>query len=411
MSPDRKSVLLAEMDISSWLPCRVVPFDGSSPGRPVGPANGRCTSGAWTPDGRWIYLTVDTGDGFHIWRQRFPEGEPEQVTSGTTEEYGIALAPDARSFVTSVGAAQSSVWIRDEGGERPVTDVGYATFGLGGAPRSYLSADGRRLYYLVRKQGAREFADGELWVADLESARTVLVLPGFTTGQYDISSDEKRVVFSVREPDGTIQLWLASLERRFTPRRLSASRLQERRPVFGPAGDVFFTAEDPAGRAVYRVKEDGTDRQRIRPDVSEAALASVSPGGEWIALRSLKPSGEEGGAMLPFDAYPVRGGAPVRICAGCRNVKWSPDGRYFYLSFVGMGNEIDIGKTFALSIPAGRHLPDLPASGVRSEKEAASLPGVTIIEHGNISPGRDPSVYAFTKVTAQRNLYRVPITD
>jgi Tol biopolymer transport system component len=159
------------------------------------------------------------------------------------------------------------------------------------------------------------------------------------------------------------------------------------------------------------MKEDGTDRQRIRPDVSEVGLASVSPDGEWIALRSLKPSGEEGGAMLPFDAYPVRGGAPVRICAGCRNVKWSPDGRYFYLSFVGMGNDIDIGKTFALPIPAGRHLPDLPASGVRSEKEAASLPGVTIIERGNISPGRDPSVYAFTKVTAQRNLYRVPITD
>jgi len=411
MSPDRKSVLLVEMDVSTWLPCRVVPFDGSSAGRPVGPPNGRCTSGAWTPDGRWIYLTVDTGDGFHIWRQRFPDGGPEQITSGATEEDGIAMAPDGRSFVTSVGAAQSSVWIRDEGGERPVTDVGYANFGLGGAPRSYRSADGRRLYYLVRQQGAREFDDGELWVVDLESNHSERVLPGFTTGQYDISSDEKRVVFSVRDPDGKIQLWLASLQRRFTPRRISASRLQERRPVFGPAGDVFFLAYEPTGGAVYRMKEDGTDRQRIRPDVSEVGLASVSPDGEWIALRSLKPSGEEGGAMLPFDAYPVRGGAPVRICLGCRNVKWSPDGRYFYFSFVGMGNEIDIGKTFALSIPAGRLLPDLPASGVRSAKEAAALPGVTIIEHGNISPGRDPSVYAFTKVTAQRNLYRVPIAN
>jgi hypothetical protein len=56
-------------------------------------------------------------------------------------------------------------------------------------------------------------------------------------------------------------------------------------------------------------------------------------------------------------------------------------------------------------------LPDLPAAGVASVEEALSLKGVRVIEHGNISPGRDPSVYAYTKMTAQRNLYRVPIAD
>jgi hypothetical protein len=56
-------------------------------------------------------------------------------------------------------------------------------------------------------------------------------------------------------------------------------------------------------------------------------------------------------------------------------------------------------------------LPDLPASGVMSAEEAARLPGVQVIEHGYISPGRDPSVYAYAKMTAQRNLYRVPIPN
>ena len=37
LSPDRKWVLIAEMDNNGWLPCRVVPFDGSSRGRTVGP--------------------------------------------------------------------------------------------------------------------------------------------------------------------------------------------------------------------------------------------------------------------------------------------------------------------------------------------------------------------------------------
>ena len=38
----------------------------------------------------------------HIWRQRFPDGKPEQITFGPTAEQGIAMAPDGRSFVTAV---------------------------------------------------------------------------------------------------------------------------------------------------------------------------------------------------------------------------------------------------------------------------------------------------------------------
>ena len=56
LSPDRKQVLLAEMDASSWLPCRLTPFDGSSPGKPVGPAPAQCTDAAWSPDGKWMYF-------------------------------------------------------------------------------------------------------------------------------------------------------------------------------------------------------------------------------------------------------------------------------------------------------------------------------------------------------------------
>jgi len=407
LSPDRKWVLLVEMEGSRWLPCRLVPFDGSSRGKAVGPPDGRCTSAAWSPDGRWMYLTVDVRDGFHIWRQRFPDGKPEQVTSGTTQEDGIAMSPDGRSFVTSVGTVQSSVWLHDGKGERQLTFEGYASFGLAGPPRSYFSADGRKLYYLVRQQGAREFNDGELWVADLDTNRMERLLPGFTTPGFDVSADGKRVVFPVRETDGKIQIWLASLERRFPPRKISTSRFDERRPVFGPAGEIFFHSAEPGGGALYRMQEDGTGRQRILP----GGLVSVSPDGKWVAGRSFKPSGEEVTGAFPFDAYPLTGGPRVRICQGCRYVRWSPDGRYLYFSFVGMGILTDIGKTFALPIPPGKYVPDLPAAGAASVEEALSLPGVRVIEHGNISPGRDPSVYAFTKITAQRNLYRVPITD
>src|SRR5512138_575358 len=195
------------MDDPGWLPCRVVPFDASSKGRTVGPPNGLCTSGAWTPDGRWMYLTVDVGDGYHIWRQRFPEGEAEQVTSGATEEDGVAMAPDGRSFVTSVGTVQSSIWLHDTRGDRQLTSEGYSTFGILGNPRSNFSPDGRKLYYLVREKGRHAFLDGELWVLDLESNRTERLLPGLTAAQFDVSADGRRAVLTILDADGTSQLW------------------------------------------------------------------------------------------------------------------------------------------------------------------------------------------------------------
>jgi hypothetical protein len=61
------------------------------------------------PHGKWMYFSADTGDGFHLWRQRYPNGSPEQITFGPTEEEGIAVAPDGRSLVTSAGIRQFSV--------------------------------------------------------------------------------------------------------------------------------------------------------------------------------------------------------------------------------------------------------------------------------------------------------------
>jgi hypothetical protein len=55
-----------------------------------------------------MYFSVNTGNGYHIWRQRFPDGAPEQVTFGATEEEGIAFFPDGRSFATTVGIRQST---------------------------------------------------------------------------------------------------------------------------------------------------------------------------------------------------------------------------------------------------------------------------------------------------------------
>ena len=173
LSPDSKWVLIAEMGESvSWLPCRLVPFSGGSEAKQVGPIPSACTEAAWAPDGRWMYFAANAGNGFHLWRERFPDGVAEQITFGATQERGIAVAPDGKSVVTSIGSRQSTVWVHTPKGDQQVSmeDSTYLPS---------LSLDGHTLYYLVRKN-IGEFLSGELWLSDLNSSHKELLLPGIS---------------------------------------------------------------------------------------------------------------------------------------------------------------------------------------------------------------------------------------
>ena len=67
------------------------------------------------------------------------------------------------------------------------------------------------------------------------------------------------------------------------------------------------------------------------------------------------------------------------------------------------------GRTYVLPVRRGSMLPDLPVGGFRSEAEVAAVPGVKVIEYGDVVLGPTPSVYASSHETVQRNLYRIPL--
>jgi serine/threonine protein kinase/Tol biopolymer transport system component len=398
LSPDRKSVLVAEMDLRSWLSCRLVPMDGSSPGKPVGPAPAQCTDAAWSPDGKWMYFTASTAGGVHTWRQRFPDGTPEQVTFGVTEEEGIHFAPDGRSFVTSIGTSQSTVWIHDSRGDRQVTSEGYSF-----SPS--ISPDGKKLYYLVRIFGARSWISGGLWVTDLESGQRQRLLPDFQMQQYSISADGEHVVFVAVDEQGRTPVWLASLDGRTPLRRLGS--IDGSMAYFGAPGEVVFGSQEKTP-FIYRIKEDGSGLQKMIATPMLIPLA-VSPDGRWVAV--MDPAAW--GALM---VYPAGSGPPIRVCDGCSPpqgtdpmpppLSWTPDGRSVYVKFADASLT---GPTYAIPLPRGQMLPRVPASGFQSKEAIAALPGARLVSAGSVYPGPEPSIYAFTKVTAQRNIYRVPV--
>jgi len=397
VSPDGKWVLVAGHDEKNyWRPCRVAPFDGSSVGRQVGPAGAPCMSAAWSPDGKWMYLGVRTGSHFHVWRQRFPDGRPDQLTAGPTEEEGIAVAPDGTSLITAVGLRQRPILFHDAGGDHQVSREGYAF-------RPLFYAAGRKVLYRASNGYQGMTTPSEIWAADLDSGLTEEVLPGTQVIFYDLSSDGRLLVCAL-DSGGKPHLWLAPLDRRSPPRQIGSVEAME--ALFGPPGVIFFLSSEGTDKSLFEIREDGTGLRKVTKE-QMIELRAVSPNGQWVSGWHPVPGR---GAGVLVAAYPTDGGAPIPICEPPCSLKWAPDGKYVYLSKShGMTSGGAAGRTYVLPTPRATMLPDLPAGGFRTEAELATAPGVRVIEAADVDPSATPDIYVFSRETTQRNLYRIPL--
>lgn len=403
LSPDGRWVLIAEMlNHSEFVACRVVPFLGSGDEHIVGPPDGMCTSGAWSPDGRWVYLTAKKDDKFHIWRQRFPDGQPEQVTATTTEEEGIAMAPDGKSFVTSVGTRDSMVWIHDEGGEHPISSQGEAgRLAVSGA-REFrkqktvsFSSDGKKLYYLA---GNGQGTGNELWVREI-TGKTERLLPGYSMDDYSVSRDGKQVAFATADESGRYSLWVAPTDHRSSPRHIVSSASEDS-PVFLPNGDLVFRSIEGGTNFLYRMHADGSDRRKVSPD-HILDFFVLSSDGRWAVVQAPDPNAEHTSTMF---ALPVGGGSPVRLCINACLPKWDARGDFMFISF----HEQSDSHSYALPIQSGSGLPDMPSTVIAGIDDLKKLKSAVVVPH-IVDSAFSTSLYVYTVHSTHRNLYRIPL--
>jgi hypothetical protein len=178
-------------------------------------------------------------------------------------------------------------------------------------------------------------------------------------------------------------------------------------PFFGPDGEILFRAIEPAAAFAYRVRQDGVGlRKAIEFPI--AGLMGISKDRRWLVVRLPSAAG------TTLTAFPLGGGSPVHILSvelglADSHVDWSSDGRLLFILLGTSGSGRPTGRTYILPLPSGETFPHIPDGGFRSEAEIAKLPGVRVIDAFDVAPGATPDVYAFSRQTVQRNLYRIPL--
>jgi DNA-binding winged helix-turn-helix (wHTH) protein/Tol biopolymer transport system component len=410
LSPDGRWVLIVEMDSQTKIgPCRVVPFPaaGVAPTNEVklvGPPHRTCIAGAWSPDGKWIYLTASEGpgglgragwllaSGSHIWRQRFPDGEPEQVTFGPTSQEGIAMAPDGKSLITSVGSQDRAVWMHDKDGDHQISSEGSAS-----SPS--FSSDGRSLYFLMSNGQTH---GEELWIKDLGSGKVERVLPGYPMQDYSVSRDGKEVAFTMSDQGSRSNISVAPTSRRSSPLRIS-SAVAEDAPLMLPDGDLLFRATEGGANFLYRMKTDGSARRKISPE-RVLDIYSISPDGRWVIAETPGSGDEEHITLGTTKAFAVDGTATVLLCTGYCLVSWDTSGGFVYFRFP----QVKEGS-YALPAMHDSGLPRIPPA-ITGIEDITNLKAITAIPW-EVESAVNPSLYAYTRLNTRRNLYRISLGD
>jgi eukaryotic-like serine/threonine-protein kinase len=387
LSPDGRWVLVVEMGSrGEILPCRIVPFQGTNDIKVVGPPNGPCISGAWSPDGKWIYLTARTDD-FHIWRQHFPDGDPEQLTFGPTSQEGIAMAPDGKSLITSVGSQDLTVWLHDKDGDHQISSEGNTS-----SPA--FSADGRSLYFLKTNGQTR---DNELWNKELNSGKEEKVLPDYPILSYSVSRDGKEFAFAMKDQSGHTNLWVAPTNRRSSPVRISSAAVEDS-PFFLPNGDLIFRAIEGGSNFLYRMKADGTGRRKIASEIWD--VTSVSPDGRWVIAGSVGSDKEHAPGIKAFAAD---GSATLPLCVTNCQVNWDLSGKVAFLYFPDVR-----GDSYVLPVMRDAELPKIPLTVTVRIEDFPNPKAITTIPW-YVQSAVNPSLYAYTRQNTRRNLYRIQL--
>jgi hypothetical protein len=217
---------------------------------------------------------------------------------------------------------------------------------------------------------------------------------------YSVSPDGKRVVFAAPDEQGHSRLWMADLNLRSSPQQF-ASTVDEDHPSVDEAGNIYFRAVEGGSNFLYRMKADGSARQKaLANPIFE--FDTISPDGRWAVV----VQGSAKSPDVPFETMiaPLDGGQSLRICSNYCDAMWGNQGRVFAIHLRMRKG----GRTVLIPVEPAGGMPRLPSEGFNPITDAEPAKGFKIVDK-TIVPGANPSQYVWLSESVHRNLYRIPL--
>ncbi len=146
---------------------------------------------------------------------------------------------------------------------------------------------------------------------------------------------------------------------------------------------------------------------------TKCSLDAVSPDGKWAVVRA--PKAPHNNSVV-VKLISTGRESPFLVCDTCMwgpgairapILYWSANGKDLFVSlqYFGLHSQRTAVLPYRSDWPPEKFWP----KGLKSEKELAALPGITMINEPDVFPGPNISRYLFWKGTGQSNLYRIRI--
>jgi len=361
---------------------------------------------SWSPDGKWLALSLLNGKDHGILLLPAAGGEPRRISNPEPPAFdrAPAFASDGQRlayagcthrfscqvYIQALGSGYSP-----RGGPRPVTHQPDAIAGLtwsrdGGSliyagPHdipSFLSylwrveADGRQAPQRLEIAGPMAYSpsaspaanrlmffrllyNSEIWrysAGDGVEPFIASSLPGYNA---EFSPDAARIAFdSARSGEG-MEIWVAQADGSKPVQLTNLVGRYQSTPSWSPDGRwITFHSQGWDGYwQVYAIEAAGGSPRRITSGPSDNSMASWSRDGKWIYFRSDRTGGNE------IWRVPFAGGPPEQVTSrGGYIARESADGKMLFYtkgSFVGT-TPVPSGPLFARQLSGSEELEVLP---------------------------------------------------
>jgi Tol biopolymer transport system component len=163
-------------------------------------------SASWSPDGKWIAVAADAGEGSRIFKVPLDDGSPVRLTDRLS--FGPAWSPDGRTILyfdaTSGGTLFPVQGVSPEGKAIPVPEIyqhgdfeGFR-FAPDGSLIMLVGDEGPKAHRTSSGGSVLAFRSKDFWSVNLrtgEARRLTKLKPGYSVRSFDISPDGKEILF------------------------------------------------------------------------------------------------------------------------------------------------------------------------------------------------------------------------